>query len=106
MDPKARDELLMVVSGLIGIVFGHIVRRKSMAPEQRATARYSGIGVASMTATPALARAAGDVLGVERDDVRVQASLTFATGALLTFFADDIGRYVPGLPSRDEPGQP
>lgn len=106
MDPKTRDDMLMVVSGLIGIVLGHVMRRRTLSPEERARASFDGVGVSSLIATPALARAASDVLRVERDDVRAQASLSFATGALLTFFADDIGRYVPGLPGPDKSGQP
>jgi len=105
MDPKARNELVMLVSGLLGIVVGHMLRRSTMSPERRAAARFDRIGVSSLIATPALARTFGDLLQIEQDDERAQASLSFATGAVLTFFAEDVGRYLPGLPGPDKAGE-
>jgi hypothetical protein len=106
MDREARDEVVMLVAALLGILLGQIVRRRRLSPTDRARARFGGITAPSLVATPMLARVAGDAAGVARGNLPAQAALCLATGATLTLFADEIARYVPGvLPRGDETGQ-
>ena len=98
MEPRARGDLAVVLAALAGIVFGHVLRRAITPPEGRARARFTGLAASSVAATPVLARVVGDVARVEPGDVPAQAGLAFATGAVLAFFAEEIGRHVPALP--------
>ena len=105
MDPEAKSDLVVMLAGLAGIVFGHVVRRMLMTPSARARARFTGMAASSVVAAPAIGRVVGDAAGIARERTPAQAALAFLTGATLAFFAEEIGRHVPLLPGRDEAEQ-
>lgn len=94
MDSEERHDLIVILAGLAGIAFGQLMRRiraGDASPEDR----YAAIGASTLVATPALARIAGDALDVDRSNTGAQAALSFVVGAVLTAFADEIGRFLP-----------
>lgn len=95
-DADTREEVVVIVAGLAGVVVGQMLkghRRTDMTPE---TARFTAIGASTVVATPRLARLAGDAVGLDRQNLAAQVGLAFLIGAILTFFAEEIGRYLPG----------
>ncbi len=100
MRSEMREQLVVVVASLLGVILGQVLRGKTTSESQRETDAFPTIGMPTLAATPGLAHIAGEVIGVDDDNLRSQAVLAFATGVTLTYFADVIGQRLPSvLPS-------
>jgi len=96
MDRDGREELVVILAGLFGVLIGQVLRRARREGGGASEVPVTAIGTSTLVAAPALGRIAGDALSIERRDTRAQAALSFLVGCSLTLFADDIGRYFPG----------
>ena len=102
MESDGREDLVVVIAGLLGVLVGHALRHR----RGRSTdSPFTTVGTSTLVATPALARVAGEVLRVDRANTRALSVLSLAVGAVLTYFADDIARHLPGVASVGGAGQ-
>ena len=97
MKSESREQLVVVVAGLLGVVTGQWLRSLAAKRSGSVDDEFEGIDIPTLTATPALAYMAGEVIGLDDEALASRAAVTFGTGAALAFFADVIGRRLPGV---------
>jgi hypothetical protein len=97
MHSESREQLVVVVAGLLGVVTGQWLRSLAAKRSEPTQEDFGGLDIPTLTATPALAYVAGEVIGIDEEALPARAVVTFGTGAALAFFADHIGRRLPGV---------
>lgn len=102
MESEGRDEAGALVAGLAGVLIGLSLGGTRSG---RRAEPFRAIGAPTVFATPALARVAGDALGIDRRDGRDQAVLSFVVGAVLALFADEVTRFLPSVGAAKRQGQ-
>jgi len=104
----ARD-VTVIIASAIGIVAGHALRDRpsdtappGSAPADGAPSSDAGplVDLSSLFATTTLARNIGERAGLRPDNVVGHAAVAFATAAGLTYFADSLKPFIPGLKRR------
>lgn len=101
MQSDTREQLAVIVAGLLGVVTGQWLRSLVRRPSEPGRDEFPSIDMSTLAATPALAHMAGEVIGLDDESIAGRAALAFGTGAVLTLLADVIGRRMPGVLPRD-----
>jgi hypothetical protein len=101
MQSETREQFAVVVAGLLGVVTGQWLRSLARRSSESQRDEFSAIDMSTLAATPALARIAGEMIGLEDKGLAGRTALAFGTGAVLTLLADVIGRHMPGVLPRD-----
>ena len=96
MDDETQRDVMVLGCALAGIVLGLVLRQRRRGEPVNLSAVVGG-GMASIGAAAAVAKRVSDVLGFEEQDERPRAIVAFSSAATLSFFADQIEDFVPGL---------
>ena len=96
MDDETRRDMIVLGCAMGGIVLGMALRQKRRGEPVDLSAVVGG-GMASIGAAAGIARRMSDVLGLDPSDQRPRALVAFSSAAALSFFADHIEDFVPGV---------
>jgi hypothetical protein len=97
MESQSREQFVVVIAGLLGVIVGQVLKKATTPEPEREEATFTAIDMPTLVATPGLGLIAGEVIGIDEESLPARAAVTFATGATLAYFAEVIGRRLPGV---------
>ena len=101
MTRNDKRDIAIIGASLLGVVVGSILDERRRGDKPRVPDEEAGtqplINLPALMTASTISRKIGDSAGVSEQSILRQALVAFCTGLALTYFADVVRQFLPGL---------